>query len=175
MENNPQVVFEKLFGDGGNDADRAARRRQSRSLLDSVLGQVASLRNELPAGDRVRLAEYLDNVREIERRIQKAERQVTSDLKVPPAPVGIPADFERHIKLMFDLQVLAWQADITRVSTLLLAKELSGALKNIAAINTMRYTISVRGLRANIMPPVLFATRILPLNVVLFTGELLLR
>ena len=106
MENNPQVVFEKLFGDGGN-ADCAARRRQSRSLLDSVLGQVASLRNELPA-DRVRLTEHLDNVREIERRIQKADTQFPSDLTLPDAPVGVPESFDEHFKIMCDLEVLAF-------------------------------------------------------------------
>src|SRR5215467_15399813 len=88
MENNPQVVFEKLFGDGGNNADRLARKQQSRSLLDSVMEQVASLQRDLPAADRARLGEYLDDVREIERRIQKAEKQVPADLKLPEAPVG---------------------------------------------------------------------------------------
>jgi len=125
MENNPQVVFEKLFGDGGNDADRAARRRQSRSLLDSVLGQVASLSNDLPAGDRVRLTEYLDNVREIERRIQKADTQFPSDLALPDAPVGVPESFDEHFKIMFDLQVLAFRAEITRIATMMYARDTS--------------------------------------------------
>jgi len=122
MENNPQVVFEKLFGDGGNDADRAARRRQSRSLLDSVLGQVATLRNDLPAGD---LTEYLDNVREIERRIQKADTQFPSDLALPDAPVGVPESFDEHFKIMYDLQVLAFRAEITRVATMMYARDTS--------------------------------------------------
>jgi len=128
MENNPQVVFERLFGDGSTDAERRARRQQSRSLLDSVTGEVSSLQKGLPAADRSRLDQYLSDVREIERRIQKSEQQVTADLNVPAAPVGIPTDFEQHIKLMFDLQVLAWQADITRIATLMLAKEVSGAV-----------------------------------------------
>jgi hypothetical protein len=127
MENNPQVVFERLFGDGSTDAERAARRAQSRSLLDSVTADVKTLEKKLPATDRSRLDQYLNDVREIERRIQKAEQQVSADLKVPKAPVGIPTDFEQHIKLMFDLQVLAWQADITRITTLMLAKEVSNA------------------------------------------------
>ena len=125
MENNPQVVFEKLFGDGGNDADRAARRRQSRSLLDSVVSQVASLRQDLPAGDNVRLTEYLDNVREIERRIQKAETQFPSDLTLPDAPVGVPESFDEHFKLMYDLQVLAFRAEITRIATMMYARDTS--------------------------------------------------
>ena len=89
MENNPQVVFERLFGDGSTDAGRRARRQQSRSLLDSVTGEVSSLQKALPASDRSRLDQYLSDVREIERRIQKSEQQVTADLKVPAAPVGL--------------------------------------------------------------------------------------
>ena len=125
MENNPQVVFEKLFGDGGNDADRAARRQQSRSLLDSVVEQVASLRRDLPAADRVRLSSYLDDVREIERRIQKAETQFPSNLTLPDAPVGVPESFDEHFRIMYDLQVLAFRAEITRVATLMYARDTS--------------------------------------------------
>jgi len=128
MENNPQVVFEKLFGDGGNNADRLARKQQSRSLLDSVMEQVASLQRDLPAADRARLTEYLDDVREIERRIQKAENQVPADLKLPDAPVGVPETFDEHFKLMYDLQALAFRADITRVGTMMYARDTSGAV-----------------------------------------------
>ena len=128
MENNPQVVFEKLFGDGSNNADRLARKQQSRSLLDSVMDQVASLQRELPASDRTRLGEYLDDVREIERRIQKAENQIPADLKLPEAPVGVPESFDEHFKIMFDLQVLAFRAEITRVATLMYARDTSGAV-----------------------------------------------
>jgi len=128
MENNPQVVFEKLFGDGSNNADRLARKQQSRSLLDSVMDQVASLQRELPASDRTRLGEYLDDVREIERRIQKAENQVPADLKLPEAPVGVPESFDEHFKIMYDLQVLAFRAEITRVATLMYARDTSGAV-----------------------------------------------
>jgi len=128
MQNNPQVVFERLFGDGSTDALRRARREQSLSLLDSVMGEVNSLNKKLPAGDKSRVEQYLNDVREIERRIEKASQQLSGDLKVPPAPTAIPKDFEEHIKLMFDLWVLAWQADITRITTLLMAKELSNAV-----------------------------------------------
>src|SRR5687767_2659850 len=128
MENNPQVVFEKLFGDGNTAAERRLRRDQSISLLDSVLGEASSLQRALPVSDRTRLDQYLTDVREIERRIQKAGKQLSDDLPVPAAPTGAPADVEEHIKLMIDLQVLAWQADITRVSTMLMAKELSNAV-----------------------------------------------
>src|SRR3984893_11139200 len=128
MQNNPQVVFERLFGDGSTDAERRARRQQSVGLLDSVLGEASTLQRRLPAGDRSRVDQYLNDVHEIERRIEKAAKQASSDLTLPDAPVGAPKDVEAHIKLMFDLQVLAWQADITRVTTLLLAKELSNAV-----------------------------------------------
>jgi hypothetical protein len=126
MENNPQVVFERLFGDGATAELRAARRTQSLSLLDSVLGEASSLQKTLPAADRARMERYLADVREIERRIQQAGKQMSDEaLAIPAAPTGIPRDIEEHIKLMYDLQVLAWQADITRVSTFLMAKELS--------------------------------------------------
>jgi hypothetical protein len=128
MEHSPQVVFERLFGDGTNDAQRRARRQQSISLLDSVLDQVASLQKELPAADRNRVNQYLEEVREIERRIKKAEQQTRADVAIPEAPVGIPDEFEEHLKLMWDLQVLAYQAEITRISTLLYSHETSGTV-----------------------------------------------
>jgi hypothetical protein len=127
MQNNPRLVFEKLFGDGTSGAERRARRQESSSLLDSVMGQVASLQRDLPAGDRRRLSQYLDDVREVERRIQRAESRVREDLELPDVPGGVPATFQEHLKLLMDLQVIAFQADITRVSTLMLARELSTA------------------------------------------------
>jgi hypothetical protein len=142
MENNPQVVFERLFGDGSSDEKRRARRQQSQSLLDSVLKQVQSLEKELPPTDRTRLDEYMTDVREIERRIQRASAQITSDLKVPLMPAGIPDNFEDHIKLMFDLQVLAWQADITRVTTFMMAQELSGAVYPVSGIREAFHNLS---------------------------------
>jgi hypothetical protein len=128
MEHNPQVLFEKLFGEGSTSEERLARKQQSRSLLDSVTTEIASLNKELPASDRSRMADYLDDVREIERRIQKAENQTPKDLKVPDAPVGIPEAFDDHFKIMFDLQTLAFQANITRVSTMMYARDTSGAV-----------------------------------------------
>jgi hypothetical protein len=126
MEHNPQVIFEKLFGDGSNETERRARRQESRSLLDSVMNQVAGLNKQLPAGDRGRISQYLDDVREIERRIQKAQAQMeAAKLDVPDTPTGVPDAFEQHIKMLFDLQVLAFRAEITRISTLMLAHELS--------------------------------------------------
>jgi hypothetical protein len=128
MENSPQIVFERLFGDGSTDSQRKARRQQSVSLLDSVMNEVAGLQKELPAADRTRLSQYLEEVREIERRIDKAAKQTKSDVALPEAPVGIPDDFEEHLKLMWDLQALAYQAEITRVSTLLYSHETSGTV-----------------------------------------------
>ena len=128
LENNPPVIFEKLFGDGNTDAERRARRQQAVSLLDSVLGEVSTLQKKLPATDRTRLDQYLGDIREVERRIQKASQEGATDLTLPTLPTGVPKDVEEHIKLMFDLQVLAWQANITHVTTLLLAKELSNAV-----------------------------------------------
>ena len=128
MENNPQLVFERLFGDGATAAERAARREQAQSMLDALTGEVASLKRGLPATDRQRLDRYLDDVREVERRIALAGEMVPEDLELPPTPAGIPATFDEHVRLMFDLLTLAWQTDITRVSTMLLAKEVSNAV-----------------------------------------------
>jgi len=142
MQNNPQVVFERLFGDGSTDSLRRARREQSMSLLDSVMGDVNALNKKVSAADRARVDQYLNDLREIERRIEKVGQQVSSDLNVPPAPTGIPKDFEEHIKLMFDLWVLAWQADLTRVTTLLMAKELSTAVYAKSGIRDAFHTLS---------------------------------
>jgi len=142
MENNPQVVFERLFGDGSSEEKRRARRQQSQSLLDSVLKQIGSLEKDLPPVDRERLDQYTTDIREIERRIQRAGASITSDLRLPGMPVGVPDNFEDHIKLMFDLQVLAWQADITRVTTLMMAQELSGAVYPSSGIREAFHNLS---------------------------------
>jgi hypothetical protein len=128
MENNPQIVFERLFGDGSTDAQRQERRAQARSLLDSVRDQVPALEKDLPPGDRRRLREYLDEVREIERRVEQFDATLSRSLDLPDAPTGIPADFESHLKLLFDLQVLAYKTEITRISTLMLARENSNTV-----------------------------------------------
>jgi hypothetical protein len=128
MENNPQIVFERLFGDGSTDAERRERREQAKSLLDSVGQQVARLNKNLPAADRSRLGDYLDEVREVERRVHLVDSKLTADLELPEAPVGVPNGFEAHLDLMFDLQVLAFKSEITRISTLMLARENSNAV-----------------------------------------------
>jgi hypothetical protein len=127
MENNPRVVFERLFGLGGTAAQRMAELQTDRSILDSVNDQMAKLRGKLGASDRIIVNEYLDSVRDIEQRIRKSQAQ-TDGAQLPAKldrPVGIPEDFEVHAKLMFDLQYLALRADITRVITFQLAREFS--------------------------------------------------
>jgi hypothetical protein len=125
MELNPQVVFERLFGSGATPEVRAARMRQNRSILDSVLGELAGLKKELGAGDRRTVGQYTDEIREIERRIQLAAK-ASSEVPAFDVPAGVPEQFDDHIKLQFDLTALAFQADITRVGTLLGARDLTG-------------------------------------------------
>jgi hypothetical protein len=125
MQRDPQVVFEKLFGEGGTEGERNARREQAGSLLDSVLSDIGALRRSVGGSDAARVDQYLTSMREIERRIQLAG-QLPDGVKLPGRPSGVPSSFEAHLQLLFDLQVLAWQADITRVSTLMMAREISG-------------------------------------------------
>ncbi len=128
MENDPRIVFERMFG-GSGSTDRAARAAQiatDRSILDSVRDRVATLQGRIGARDRVKLDEYLEAVRDIERRIRKAEEQSDRELPLVERPRGVPASFEEHAKLMFDLQLLAYETDLTRVITFMLGRELSG-------------------------------------------------
>ena len=124
METNPRVVFQRLFGDGGSAAERLAQIREDRSILDWVLGDIATIQNRLGSADRHAVSDYLDSVRELERRIQVAERQNgESPLSLPDRPIGIPESYDEHAKMMFDLAALAFQADITRVFVFTLGKE----------------------------------------------------
>jgi hypothetical protein len=125
-EADPRVVFERLFGDGGSAQSRRAELRRNQSILDWVNQDMARLQKQLGAADRVRINEYVDTVREVERRIQKAEQQ-TTEARLPDLerPASVPEDWEEHVKLMFDLQVLAFQADVTRVITFQMAREAS--------------------------------------------------
>jgi hypothetical protein len=125
MEINPRVVFDRMFGDGATADERRRRIETQRSILDAVTSQVRRLQGGLGAGDRNRVAEYLDTVREIERRIELAEKRTSENLEVPVSPRGIPDDFVEHTKLMFDLMTIAFQADITRISTFMMAREVS--------------------------------------------------
>jgi hypothetical protein len=126
MEINPRAVFDRVFGDGSNAEERLMRIQREKSILDMVTGQVKSLQGGLGANDRNKVSEYLDNIREIERRIQLAEKQnAGSSIAVPTTPYGIPDDHEEHSHLMTDLMALAFQADVTRISTFMMAREVS--------------------------------------------------
>jgi len=125
-EAHPRVVFERLFGDGGSAAERRAELRRNASILDWVSEDIARLQGKLGASDRSKVSNYLETVREVERRIQKAEAKTTdSPLPDLDRPTGVPAAYGEHAKLMFDLQILAMQADATRVFTFQLARETS--------------------------------------------------
>ena len=126
MELNPQVIFERMFGDGSTPEQRAARRKRDGSILDSLTGSITRLSKNSSAADRERLDSYTENVREIERRLQIAMKASTVAPTDMPVPVGVPQTFDEHIKLQFDLLALAFQADITRVGTLLFARDLTG-------------------------------------------------
>ena len=127
MENNPRVVFEQMFGDSGSTdpAVRRARMERDRSILDSVTEKVADLRSEVGQSDSLKIDEYLEGVRDIERRIQRAEQQQGRELPEAAQPEGIPRTFAEHVRLMFDLQLLAHQVDLTRVTTFMLGREVS--------------------------------------------------
>jgi hypothetical protein len=128
MEINPRVVFERMFGGDGTSAEaRRTRLDQSTSILDAVAADVQGLSKNLGNRDRARLDEYLENVREIERRIVMAEAQRSQrSLEAPPTPAGVPESFEEHVSLMFELQALAFQGDLTRVTSFMMGRELSG-------------------------------------------------
>ena len=125
-ELHPRVVFERLFGDGGSIENRRTRMRTDGSILDSVLDETGMLTSKLGYSDTNKLNEYLDSVREVERRIQAAEANVQESVELPDRPIGIPGSFEEHARLMFDLQLMAFRSDITRVFTLIMARDLSG-------------------------------------------------
>jgi hypothetical protein len=125
-ENNPRVVFERLFGDGGSSADRLAQAREQRSILDSVTEELGRLVKTLGPEDRTKVGDYVESVREVERRIQSVEHHsATSVLPAISRPMGIPERFDDHVNLMFDMMALAFQADVTRVSTFMLGRELN--------------------------------------------------
>lgn len=128
MDNDPRSIFERLFGgsDSTNAASRKARIEKDRSILDSVQEKVTGLKVGLGPRDNVKLTEYLEAIRDVERRIQKAEEQSDRELPVVDRPAGIPPTFDQHAKLMFDLLTIAFQTDMTRVSTFMLAREVSG-------------------------------------------------
>ena len=124
-ENHPRLVFERLFGDGGSSAERLARIKKTSSILDSVREEARRLASNVGAGDKTKLDEYLDSVREIEQRIQGAEASEHEDVALPDRPTGIPTSFEEHTKLMLDLVLLGFKTDTTRIFSMILAREVS--------------------------------------------------
>jgi hypothetical protein len=147
MEANPRVVFERLFGDiGSTDANtlRARTRRQT-SILDSVFDKVGRLKRQIGPGDRVRLEQYLDSVREVERRVQNAAEQGTRDWPSFEAPAGIPSSYDAHVRLMFDLQALAYQSDMTHVISFQVGREHSGMTYPQIGVSDAHHPISHHG------------------------------
>jgi len=141
-ENQPRVIFERLFGDGGSAAQRAARTKKAGSILDSVMEEASGLASSLGNSDRSKLGEYLDSVRDLEQRIQGTESKTAENFELPDRPVGIPDSFEEHTKLMFDLQIMAYRADLTRVFSMILARELSGRTYPMIGIPGQHHLIS---------------------------------
>jgi hypothetical protein len=142
MEHNPRKLFYRLFGQGDTAAEREAIAAQTGSLLDLVSGEAASLRGKLGLADQARMAEYLDSVREIERQAQKMADQDFSKLDLPDAPAGVPADFDAHINLQFDLAALAYQAGLTRIVSMMMAAEISMLTYNQVGISEAFHPLS---------------------------------
>ena len=146
MEINPRVVFERMFGSGDTAEQRLARHEGRPEHPRFVTEDLNDLQTRLGAGDRVRLDEYLDHVREIERRIQRHEaQQRATEVAVPDAPVGVPESFEEHVGLMFDLLAVAYQADLTRVFTFMMARELSQRTYPELGVTEPHHAISHHG------------------------------
>jgi hypothetical protein len=144
MIRDPRVVFDQLFGVGATPEERAERRSEDRSILDWIGTSVDRLKRDLGAGDRARLSDYLDDIREIERRIQKVEAYNKSgeQRELPEAPVGVPDSFEEHVKLMFDLQAIAFASDITRVFAFKLGRDASNRVYPDSGVKTAFHSAS---------------------------------
>jgi hypothetical protein len=142
MEINPRVAFERMFGRAGSSAQRQARQSEDRSILDSVTEDAARLRVGLGNRDRGRLNDYLEQIREIEQRIARRQKQTDSVEVNIDAPQGIPESFEEHVALMFELQTVAYQSDITRVVTFMMSREASQRTYPQIDVNEPHHTIS---------------------------------
>jgi hypothetical protein len=147
MTMDPRMAFENLFGDGGSPADRASRMEANKSILDAILNDIPRLQKNLSARDKNRLGTYLEDVREVERRIQKIEAYNKSgeQRELPAAPIGVPDSWEEHVKLMFDLQALAFAADVTRVSAFKLSRDTSNRVFPESGFRTPFHTMSHHG------------------------------
>jgi hypothetical protein len=142
MEHNPRKLFYRLFGQGDTAAEREAISAQTGSLLDLVSDEASSLRGRLGPADQARMAEYLDSVREIERQAQKMADQDFSKLDLPDAPAGVPAEFDEHINLMFDLAALTYQAGLTRIVSMMMAAEISMLTYNQVGVSEAFHPLS---------------------------------
>jgi hypothetical protein len=152
MEINPRKVFERMFGQGGSAAERAARIEEDRSILDAITAEAKALQLQLGAGDRQTMNQYLENVHELERRIQRAEKnQGDEALLLPNRPAGVPFDYEEHIKLMYELMALAYQANITKVVTFMISREVSNRTYPQVGVNDGHHAISHHQNRAEAM------------------------
>lgn len=145
MERDPRVVFERLFGDGATTEQRISRRKANASILDGIMGKVADLQKGLGPNDRSRLNDYLEDVREIERRIQKAEQSNLAQGALPAAPIGVPDSWIEHVKLMCDLQVLAFRIDVTRVSAFKMGRDVSSRVYTESDVKTPFHSLSHHG------------------------------
>jgi Protein of unknown function (DUF1552) len=141
MEINPRAVFERLFGEPGTAAQRAARTQKERSILDSISEEAGTLQRGLGTRDRARVGDYLDNIREIERRIQQTEAHNSATTTLD-APVGVPDSFEDHVGLMYDLLAAAYQSDVTRVFTFMLSRELSQRTYTQLGVTDQHHSVS---------------------------------
>ncbi len=171
MEINPRRVFERMFGQGGSVEDRLRRQREDRSILDALTQQATGLQRQLGAHDKATLELYLEGVREIERRLQLAESQIeqTADLDLPEAPAGIPFEYEDHVNLMFDLLALAYQADVTRIFTFMMAREVSNRTYPQVGVSEGHHAVSHHQNRED---KIAMLTRIQAYHVSLFKGFL---
>jgi hypothetical protein len=152
MEINPRKVFERMFGEGGSPSERLARIQEDRSILDAITKDAAALQLQLGPSDRQTMNQYLENVREIERRIQRAEKsQGDADLELPARPAGVPFDFEEHVALMYELMALSYQANITRVITFMVSREVSNRTYTQVGVTDGHHAISHHQNRAEKM------------------------
>lgn len=145
MEINPRVVFERMFGHGGSSAQRHEHQAEDESILDSVTQEASHLRSELGPRDRVRLGDYLDHIRDIEQRIARRENQKNTEEVTIDEPEGIPESFEEHAALMFELQTVAYQADLTRVVTFMMSREASQRTYPQIGVDEPHHTLSHHG------------------------------
>jgi hypothetical protein len=170
MEINPRKVFQRMFGEGGSADERKARIQEDRSILDAITREASSLQLQLGPSDRQTMTQYLENVREIERRIQRAENsQGDQDLQLPTRPAGVPFDFEEHVKLMYDLMALAYQANVTRVITFMVSREVSNRTYTQVGVTDGHHAISHHQNRAEKMEK---NVRIQTFNINQFKGFL---